>query len=131
MPRDLDDVFFYRAYCDLYGTVQPVATCRRNGKPALCLRPGLDPDADPAGEPSRHREDAFENLTAVERHRWERFLDGRSIPQVAEEDRVTRQAIYECIRGNAKGQGGMIAKNRWVRRWWTRRKEFFKDDELL
>jgi hypothetical protein len=33
----------------------------------------------------------------------------------------SRTAIYERIRGNSKGHGGMIAKNLYVAIWWRTR----------
>jgi hypothetical protein len=62
-----------------------------------------------------------QNLTAVERRTWLRLVDGTSILELAASEGVSRAAIYERIRGNSKGQGGMIAKNDYVGIWWRLR----------
>ncbi|SRR6266404_1309308 len=120
----------YHSCRDLYGNVRPVALCKRNGRTALCFDPGFGRSGDEAGNGRGDVEGIFDNLTEIESEAWERVLEGRSISQIAEEQGVSRTAIYERIRGNSKGQGGMIAKNHWVRLWWTARKELSENDQL-
>ena len=127
MPRDFDDVYFYRAFCDLYGTVHTLALCRRNGKPALCFCPNPESEAASDAARSQRMDDLFENLTEIERLTWERILDGRSISQIADDEGVSRAAIYERIRGNSKGQGGMINKHSLIRLWWALKRESSDD----
>jgi len=57
-------------------------------------------------------------LTKTERRTWLLLLLGYSIVETARKENVSRSAIYERIRGNSKGQGGMIRKNDYVWIWW-------------
>lgn len=59
------------------------------------------------------------NLTPLERSTWERLMDGSSIAEIAGQDSIKCSAVYARIRGNSKGQGGMISKNEYVALWWS------------
>lgn len=131
MDRTDFDVAQFHCCRDLYGNIHSVALCKRNGRTALCFDPGSASHDDELDNRRYAVKGIFDNLTKVELRTWKRALAARSIGQIAEEENVTRQAIYGRFRGNSKKQGGMIAKNRWVREWWTRRKEFFSDEEVL
>ena len=98
--------------------------CRRNGRPAPCFTRSwrLTPDSPESPESERHPTeplDLFINLTPVEQSTWARLLSGRSLSEIADEDDVSRTAIYIRIRGKGKRPGGMVAKNPWVAVWWA------------
>ena len=68
------------------------------------------------------------NLTPTERRTWRKLLlEEKTIQQIACEEKTSRAAIYERIRGNSKGQGGMISKNEFVELWWLRRRLEYED----
>lgn len=124
-----DEIKFQRCRT-IVGAIRCVGTYRRNGKTVLNLGPTWTSPSD-FSEPEardghvRSRaipDDLFANLTEVEERTWRMILKGYSPADIAKEERVTRPAIYERIRGNTKGQGGMVSKNRWVARWWNLRK---------
>jgi hypothetical protein len=58
------------------------------------------------------------NLNRTERRTWILLLLGQSIVEIARKEGISRAAIYERIRGNFQGQGGMIRKNDYVHIWW-------------
>jgi DNA-binding CsgD family transcriptional regulator len=115
----VDDLFTFQLYRTFTGAIAMADVYRRNGRLAVTFRDAdtLPDDRDPF---TRYREILSANLTAVEERTWRRLLSGRSIAAIAEEEGVKRSAIYARIRGSG-GKGGMIRKNVWVARWWTRR----------
>ena len=124
MPLDDSESFRFKACRDLYGGVQPINTGRRNGRPAIFFsRYVAEPTAPTDSVPDlREQERLFVNLTPVERETWRKILGAQSIASIANEEGVSRAAIYARIEGNGKGQGGMIAKNFWVLLWWLMRR---------
>jgi len=76
---------------------------------------------------SRHSElmpllrELMYGLNRIERRTWLLILLGTPIIEIARKDKVSPAAIYSRIRGNAKGQGGMIRKNDYVHIWWRDR----------
>ena len=114
-------------YCrTLDGKLLPVDVARRNGR----LVPRFSPkDLEPqctSGEPDTQELDELiaevtQGLTTTERRTWLKLVDGVSILDLAAEDGVSRAAIYERIRGNSKGHGGMVTKNPYVAIWWRLR----------
>ena len=116
----------YFRYCrTLEGRLVPVDTIKRNGRLVPRFSPeDLEPVSvadDDASEMDELIAEITQNLTAVERRTWLRLVDGTSILELAASEGVSRAAIYERIRGNSKGQGGMIAKNDYVGIWWRLR----------
>jgi hypothetical protein len=123
------DVMDFQACCGLDGRVCQIEIVKRNGRVAPLISRSFT-----AYSPRSNQDESEErarklfrqlscNLTKVERRTWRKLLvDGLPIAQVAAEEGVSRNAIYERIRGNSKGQGGMIAKNEFVALWWLRRK---------
>ena len=67
-------------------------------------------------------------LNRIERRTWLMLLLGESITQIADREKRSRSAIYHRIRGNSKGQGGMIRKNDYVRIWWRDQRKHHNDD---
>lgn len=128
MQDDSGDLLFYQACRSLDGRVCIPLVGKRNGRRTAFFGPDW---AHPGTQNASSRfhpedlgiEDLFLNLTEIERSTWERILDSRSIPSIADEDRISTSAVYERIRGSSKRHGGMVAKNRWVARWWAARLE--------
>jgi len=63
----------------------------------------------------------YVNLNPIQRRTWRKVLSGQSISSIAHGEGISRKAVYDRIQGNAKGQGGMIAKNFWCLLWWRLR----------
>jgi hypothetical protein len=63
------------------------------------------------------------NLNSIEERTWRKLLNGQSISSIAQDEGVSRKAVYDRIQGNSKGHGGMIGKNFWVLLWWRLRRE--------
>ena len=130
------ELLHYQACAAIDGTVRTFDLGRRNGRMIPILTPAWT-ECLPQIHEDKSEENAIKlfrqlscNLTKVERRTWRKLLvEGQSIAQVAIEEGVSRNAIYERIRGNSKGQGGMIAKNEFVALWWLRRKA--EDDDGL
>lgn len=122
MSETLSELLRFRRCRDLHGQTIIPNIGRRNGKPAVFLRPDIE-DPSPAPEPQEFSEDPrfYINLNPVERQTWRKLLAARSISSIADEEGVSRAAVYARIQGNAKGQGGMIGKNFWVLLWWRLR----------
>ena len=123
MPNQDFETFRFRVCRDLHGAIQHVSGGKRNGKPAIFL-PQSFTDAAPTTNPRpdiRDQERLFVNLNPVERETWRKILSAQSIASIADEEGVSRAAIYARIQGNSKGQGGMIGKNFWVLLWWQLR----------
>jgi hypothetical protein len=121
------DLISFRTCRSLDGTPQPIDIGRRNGRriavfPRNCTNP-------PGWFSEREAQDplpiegAFDDLTDVEMQTWQSILNGASISEIAEDEGISRQAIYERIRGSAKSGGGMISRNAWVWLWWTLRQQ--------
>ncbi len=105
---------------------------RRNGKPTVFLHPSVEEAAE-APEPWEFsaQERYFVNLNPLERQTWRKILSAQSINNIAEEEGVSRQAIYARIQGNGRGQGGMISKNAWVSLWWRFRQQQFTEQNYV
>src|SRR5262249_43005650 len=106
------------------GHHEPVNFARRNGRwaPTFSLR-CTEPQPLSA-DPSEFRElvrELMYGLNRTERRTWRLLLLGYSILDTAAHEHVSRTAIYERIRGNARKHGGMVKKNDYVRIWWERR----------
>jgi hypothetical protein len=122
------DTFRFRAFRDIEGRIHAIDLYKRNGKVVPNLGFFWKPSEDKPRPQKRSRvrrfpADLFANLTELEKHTWEKIVAGRSVGNIAAEERVTRSAIYERIRGNSKGHGGMVAKNCWVAKWWELKKQ--------
>ena len=127
MQRDDNEVLFFHQCRSLDGSAHRVEVGRRNRLPTAIIRPDwalIDPSPDPEEVDRRAetiREELSINLNPVERRTWRQLINERPICEIALGEGVTRTAIYERIRGNSKGQGGMIAKNPYVALWWIER----------
>jgi hypothetical protein len=123
MPNDNFEILKFQVCRDLRGSIQRVSVGRRNGRPAAFFSPTLsDPASPEPPEPDREQQGRlFVNLTPTECETWRKLLRAQSVASIAREEGVSRNAIYARIQGNARGQGGMIAKNPWILLWWRLR----------
>ena len=115
-----DETTYFRRCRDITGQIEPVGVFLRNGKPAPSFSPHLtEPDRHPRSRELRELlRELMYGLNRKERRTWLLLLLGVSVIDIAQRERVSRAAIYERIRGNSKGQGGMIRKNDYVHIWW-------------
>ena len=123
MPHHDFETRQFPVFRNLHGAVQYATTGKRNGQPSVFFSPGCaEPSLEPVVERNlRDHPRLFVNLNSVERETWRKILAARSIADIAKEEGTSRAAIYERIRGNSRGQGGMIAKSPWVLLWWRSR----------
>jgi hypothetical protein len=123
MQKDDFQILRFRVFRDLHGSVQSAGGGRRNGRPAVFFPQSLSEPPDPAAEQTDlcDQQRLFVNLNPLERETWRKILQAQSIASIAEQEGVSRAAIYARIQGNNKGQGGMVAKNFWVLLWWLAR----------
>lgn len=116
--------FLFRRFRRLDGSVEPVSICKRGGRPFLAVTPSaISPPGGEGGAPPPRWDQKryFVNLNIIQRRTWELILRGHSLSAIARMEGVSYQAILERIRGNSKGQGGMVAKNFYVLVWWIAR----------
>lgn len=107
---------------DLNGKLLPISLARRNGWPMLLFPPTcIDPPAEEHAGELFEQEKYYVNLNPLERDTWSKILRGWPLSRIAKDDGVSHQAILSRIRGNSKGQGGMVAKNFYVLVWWIAR----------
>ena len=130
--KSLDELLRFRRCRDLRGTPVSLTVGRRNGKPAVFLHPSVE-EAVEAPEPREFsaQERFFVNLNPLERKTWHKILSAQPINSIAEDEGVSRQAIYARIQGNSQGQGGMISKNAWVSLWWRLRQQQFTEQSYV
>jgi hypothetical protein len=123
MQKDDFQILRFRVFRDLHGSVQSAGGGRRNGRPAVFFPQSLSEPPDLAAEQTDlcDQQRLFVNLNPLERETWRKILQAQSIASIAEQEGVSRAAIYARIQGNNKGQGGMVAKNFWVLLWWLAR----------
>jgi hypothetical protein len=121
--NETNETIYFRYCRTIDGRLLPVDTARRNGRLVPLFSP-TDLEPPTAGGEADSREideliaEISQDLTAIERRTWLQLVDGATILDIANAEGVSRAAIYERIRGNSKGQGGMIAKNPYVAIWW-------------
>lgn len=90
---------YFRYVRKLDGSLEPVDLARRNGRlvprfhPSVTEPEGRSADAE-TSDFQELVEEVSQNLTETERRTWLRILDGRSILDIAEEDGVSRAAVY-------------------------------------
>ena len=111
-----DESFSFRQCRRIDGVVEPVNLIRRNGRPELQFPPAIVefPLYTEAEETPEYRElvdEVCQNLNEIERRTWMKIIDGRSILDIADEEGVSRPAIYDRIRR-------MVAKNSYCAIWW-------------
>jgi len=126
MPHDFNETTYFRYARRLDGRLESIDTDRHNGR----LVPRFDPSwtqPDTGEELNTELEELIAvlsyNLTTLERKTWLKLLEGQSVEVIADAESVSRAAVYERIRGNSRGQGGMVKKNDYVRLWWERRQK--------
>ena len=110
-----DETSYFRRCRRLDGGIEEVDVARRNRRRVPRFHPSITeaPEAQ-AEESAEYRElvdEVCENLNETERRTWLRIIDGRSILDVAEEEGVSRPAVYDRLRR-------MVKKNRYVAIWW-------------
>jgi DNA-binding CsgD family transcriptional regulator len=103
-------------YHRIDGAVETVSLIRRNRRPELQFPPAVIefPLYLEAEETPEYRElvdEVCQNLSETERRTWLRIIDGRSILDIAREEGVSRQAIYDRIKR-------MVEKNEYCAIWW-------------
>ena len=117
------DVLRYQTCRTFDGRSERVGIAKRNGHPMPLFDHSWTHPAKPedSSDLAELIKELCYNLNVIERRTWLMLLDGRPVVEIAIEERVTRTAIYERIRGSSKGHGGMIAKNDYVALWWCQR----------
>lgn len=119
MQPDDSDLQRFQRYRNLDGSASKASRAKRNGRLYLSISPHGWDQEDPTERPERHEiSKYYVNLNPLERKTWSSILRGLTISDIARDERVSRQAILCRIRGNGRGEGGMIAKNFWVLIWW-------------
>jgi len=107
----------FRQWRTINGRAESVDVIRRNGQLAHRYVPEYSRMEE---RPEMHQllRELMYGLTVTERRTWLLLLLHIPIEEIAEREHVSSSAIYERIRGNSKGQGGMIRKNDYVHIWW-------------
>jgi hypothetical protein len=121
MPRKDDETTYFRYVRTLDGRLESVDVGRRNGRLVPRIpREITEHGFNRAGNPDLREllREVMYGLNRKERRTWLLLLLGNSILDIATRERVSRTAIYERIRGNSQGHGGMIRKNDYVAIWW-------------
>lgn len=105
--------------CRLDGSVSKLNVIRRNRKNSVLIRAeNILPQSELVAEcRDRKLPSRLANLNPTQARTFEQILSGKSISAIAEEEGVSRSAIYSRIRGS-HGRGGMIHKNLWALLWW-------------
>ena len=116
MHDDFDsETSYFRYVRRLDGRLESVDLARRNGRLLPRFHPSVtEPETQDREESAEYRElveEVSQELNEIERATWLKILDERSILEIAEEDGVSRAAIYDRIRR-------MVKKNDYVAIWW-------------
>jgi hypothetical protein len=111
-----DETTYFRYVRTLDGSLEPVDLIRHNGR-SVPRFSGPKREAPRPQLLGLYRELMY-NLSRLERRTWVPLLLGRSFEEVAATHGISRAAIYARLRGNSKGQGGMVRKNEYVAIWW-------------
>lgn len=119
--KHTDETVQFQRIRTIEGKVEPIDLVRRNRQLVprfdISLLSGIGENDRQSDLLPLYRELMY-GLTRLERRTWVPLLLGRSFDEVAKLHGVSRQALYARIRGNSKGQGGMIRKNDYVAIWW-------------
>ena len=111
-----NESLYFHSCCRIDGAVEPVDLIRRNRRPELQFPPAIVEfplylEAEEAPEYRELIDEVCQNLSEIERRTWLRIIDGRSILDIAAEEGVSRQAIYDRIKR-------MVEKNSYCAIWW-------------
>src|SRR5687768_2920458 len=93
-----ESIASFHCCCSLDGATHDVTFYRQNGRlvpridQALLSLPSLEPEL--SNDYEELVEEVCQNLTAIERRTWLLILDGWSISRIAEEEQVSRPAVY-------------------------------------
>jgi hypothetical protein len=118
----------FHCCCSLDGATHDVSFYRQNGRlvpridPALLTFPSLEPEA--SNDYAELVEEVCQNLTVIERRTWLLILDGWSISRIAEEEQVSRPAVYSRLRSMAR-------RNPYVPIWWRLRQNNHSHDDAV
>jgi hypothetical protein len=125
MNLESNELLYFRYCRTLDGNLVPIDTAKQNGRLVPRFSPGqFEPVADDGDdELDELIAEVCQDLTAIERRTWLQLIDGLTVLDIAAAEGVSRAAVYERIRGNSKGHGGMVAKNPYVAIWWRLRQE--------
>jgi DNA-directed RNA polymerase specialized sigma24 family protein len=98
------------------GSIEPVNLIGRNGIQVPQFHPSVtEPAEKPREEESAEYlelvEEVCHNLTPIQRATWLKLIDGRSILDIAAEERIARAAIYDRIHR-------MVGRNSYCALWW-------------
>lgn len=118
--KEPNETTYFRYIRTLNGSLEPIDLVRQNGRCVPRFSPRIlsgQTDTPKSDFIPLYREIMY-GLSRLERRTWLPLLFGRSLDEVAKSQGVSRAAIYARIRGNSKGQGGMIRKNDYVAIWW-------------
>jgi hypothetical protein len=118
MKKEPNETTYFRYCRTLDGRLEPVDTFIHNGRVVPRFVPETRKPQTDRSDFKRLIREVMYNLNRTERRTWVSLLLGQSIVEIARKEEVSRSAIYERIRGNSKGQGGMIRKNDYVHIWW-------------
>lgn len=112
----VDDSLRFQQYRRLDGGIESVNLIRHNRRPEMQFPPAalefpIYLEAEESLEYKELLDEVCQSLNEVERRTWLRIIDGRSILDIAGEEKVSRAAIYDRIRRMAR-------KNSYVSIWW-------------
>ena len=116
---DFPDSSQFPQYHRIDGVIETVNLIRRNRRPHLQFSPAtiefpVRVEAEETPEYLELVDEVCQNLNETERRTWLRIIDGRSILDIAAEEHVSRQAIYDRIKR-------MVEKNEYCAIWWRLR----------
>jgi hypothetical protein len=116
MEKTESEVSQFHQYRRIDGAIEPVTLIRRNRRPEIqfpadIVECPLFADAEESDEYRELLDEVCQNLNEIERRTWLRIIDGRSILDIAGEERVSRAAIYDRIKR-------MVEKNTYCAIWW-------------
>src|SRR5580704_9354170 len=104
MPHTDFETIRFRTCRDLRGAPRSVSCGKRNGHITIFLPRSIDGEAEAPEIPAFDEQSRlFVNLNPVERETWRKILCARSIASIAQEEGVSRSAIYARIQGNRYG----------------------------
>jgi hypothetical protein len=106
----------FHHYSRIDGVVEPLGQIRRNRRtemqfPSNVVEFPLYLEAEENLDYKELVDEVCLNLNETERRTWLRIIDGRSILDIADEEGVSRAAIYDRIKR-------MVKKNSYCAIWW-------------
>ncbi|MBV9156105.1 MAG: hypothetical protein JO097_07565 [Acidobacteriaceae bacterium] len=116
MQEITDESVRFQRFRRLDGAVESGNLIRHNRRPEMQFPPGalefpVYVEAEENPDYQELLDEVCQNLNEIERRTWLRIIDGRSILDIADEEGVSRPAIYDRIRR-------MVKKNAYCEIWW-------------